>query len=1148
MSCKYTIENITNAIGALVEKGFTEDADKLYNAIVNNVQLSDHFHANPNSTSQLNSTLVAADIDKSKTIQWLTNSVNKWVASNAAVADFDKFMNSLGAKKEGWQSVVALLYTTERVPVIGKDGVVKIGKTKTKTSLDENVAKAIGVVSADWVANTLEPMMAEHRSDVDIRKLLGLDKKAVITPEIRKSVANIDTFYTSAANELGNRIYRLLGIKANSNSEHINNSNIEASLKTELGMLAIAGMESSGLITVQDVTYKKGKETKKAKAIKVAEPHRYSDGTDTTIGLKLEGVSKDILLSSRMKNGAGKTLSRINEVVEGKKTKHGVYTSKLLAVPTDDEIVNDGPTGEYLGDVVAQETKDAVKNQSSTAYKFRKGFKQLVDALQTIGDEKASVLQRVLGYADPREVIDVRTDSVKGKNRQIQETIDYLDEAYSDIGTDTAMYARWKAITNNRFMIDSNKLNWQDKKLHRYSVYHTASKVDTPVKRQLFHLMLAQAFDLPIDKKTAESILGKDGVEDGSLIHNVISKIQEVVENATVATSLEAYMSQEGKELSDYQKDVQAVMTYITKIDKGTTNDAEKSLLGALNGEPEHLLSGVSELLQYMAAGNAGEVYETTGMIETDAITSGYGIKNMQFPIILDGYGNIDTEKTLKELEKVGVFTEDSKYASYGHRVEGKEKDSYEEPAEALAKRVNELGEKIPEAFIRLIDPKVKFNEDGTIETFSRSLMKSPFMVLNYGAGISSITDAVAKETVNNLYKLVEKYHNNPNNDVLKQLVEIEKFIGTKDSIAKRVRDNAKGFKLTDNELNAIYSKVLVQKDKKRTKTFGNALENEFQAKYGHFIDLVKLTNESLTAQFKVARVILDERIQARYERLLEKYKDKSLVPPITKKEITEIVQELKDRFPVLDSALTTADGKPAPILIAKTEKASYEGEGDVELLGNTAKSGGLRTKSDSKRSEMTSAAMEVYKLVQAYSSGAVVPIHFFDSAVQSIVLNKYKALGVHDANYFTLDDVISGTKYYNENWYELNKEYSLMDAMVKAFEGTFKDNSPEVLNAIKELEKDPANNKKVKDGTIYFGELVKQMGEDLANTQKKVQKGREFLYSQKLRVEHAYFPTVSGESAAYVANAKADSKANDDTINPVKHATDTVAKNNAKC
>ena len=1101
MSCKITVDNVLKAVTVL-SKTNRKAAVELYDTIANKAMVGDYFNTNSNSTSLLGSEKADVAMTDS-TVNYLNESMGKWVSSKwKAGSANDKFVAKLGSTVNGLQSVVTMFARTEDQKTY--DSEYGVYRTKLVRTLDKNVQDAIAVVSADWLANTLDPMMAEHRSDDDVRALLKLEKKATVTPDMRKEVSEFDMFYVGAVNDLGGKIYKLLGLKAKPNSEHINNGNVEATMKTELGMLALKGMEQAGVITTDKETkYKIDKKERTAHTIKVTTRVNTKGGNDVTIAV-----------NNKSMEGEAKGLERIHDTISGHKDKHGVFTSKSLAVPKREDIKNDGITGEMLDDVVSEDHKDAIEFQSGTEYKFREAYTNAVKALlATDRDEETgvSLLHRVMGYTHPTNVIGIRRDSVKGKNRQIKETIDYLTEAQQDIG-DGGMYAKWKVITNNRFMIDSNKLNWQDKKLHRYSVYHTATEVPADgVKAKLFDLMLAQAFDMPVDKRTADRILhGKDGGIQKLKAELLKQRKRHVVEYS----SAEEYAKSE-----EFAEDTVALVEYIV--------DKHNGMLG----EPEHMLSGVTELLQYNAAMENEWSYKTTAMIETDAITSGYGIKNMQFPML--GISSV-----LKELEKVGVFNDKSKHSSYGERAqEDSTNDSYEEPAQDTADKMKETKVETNTSFLRLIDPKAKFDKDGLLKSFSRSLMKQPFMVLNYGSGISSIINAVAKEAVNNLYKLADEYHYSVKTDVgkkkdfdrrdeiLKELTEISNYLNLDiqsgerpvRNLAGALMENPEGFELTDNEVKAITSKVLPGKKGEKL-TFGNSLTYVFNSKYKHFIELVKTTNETMTMQFNVARVMLDRKIANRYEELLGKYGDASLVPPISSAEIKEMVQGMQDKFPVLESALLTADGKPAPILIAKKDKANYKGEGDVELLGNVSKDARIHEVNG-----MTSAATEVYKLVEAYSSGAVVPIHFFDGAVQARVLKTMKSLGVHDANYFTLDTVMEGTKLYNKEWLELNREYSLMGAMVDSFRGTFGEDTKELRDTLVEMMKDPKNSEYDKESNeiVTFMDDVVEQAAMLKNQAEAVAKRRKALFENSLKVEHAYFPAVDGESVTYVSEGK---------------------------
>ncbi len=1130
---KLTASNILDAISEVMttaRKKYKEDSPELMKAqeamnrvraaVAKEVRLDDLFEQNLNNTSQLDVVVAAEPI-----VNAIQKNLQEWMkkmVSGSNIQGYDTFVNRLDQTGKGFQSVVELLFTK------GKDGY----------ELDEHAVKAIGIVGADWLANKLEPELAEHRTDDAIKTMLGLDRKEIVTPDMREEVSQFDTLYNHSVNRMGSQIYQLLGLKAKKGGDHIAGKRIEATMKTELGILAMKAIEYSKdkehppIVTTGVASYTiNGTKYENVHVVKTNKV--YDKNGDALIVVKGQSVKSE-----------AKALDKLSKDAAGTKAKRGVYTSRLLAVPTDDEIVNDGITG-MLGNVVSEDHKVADKKQSGTGNKLRKGYGIAVAKLAGDG-----VLQKAMGFVPESDTIDVLKPSSRGRNRQIEETIDYLQEAIKEFGYDTTLFAKWKVITNNRFMIDSNELNWQDKKLHRFAVTPTETNdgkpisvlVNTDLKHKLFHMMLAQAFDLPIDKREATIILEGGEVlnKDEKSIYTVINEV-----NKHIGKLNKEELQAKGINSLDEYLDSKLFTEQVEKAFILITNEYNDS-------EPEHALSGIVELLRYNVAKELNEAFYTDALIETDAITSGYGIKNMQMPVIVNKDGSVNKEATLAEMEKVGVFdvtpkTEKEKKrikegkeeekvvpASYGKRVQDGKLDSYQDPAQGVAKRIAKEKIDVPRALMDIIDPKAIYNESDKLVSLSRAFMKNPFMVLNYGAGMTTINTAITRNAVNNLYLLVNKLYQIRILGAKGPLLEAEKVKANElETSIKRVFDaigvpldtnrlevnNLKTFKLTNTELNKIYTKLMPASEDK-PQTIGNAVEKEFDSKYGHFIKLVNLTNETLTMQFKVAKEMLDQKIRDRFKDLTTKYGNEQLVPPISREEMMTMVQELKDVFPVLDSALKMADGKPAPILIAKKKAVTSE-DAAVELLGNTTATGAVKHASSTvfgkKYRTVTNAAIEVYKLVEAYSSGAVVPIHFFDGGVQAKVLSEYTALGVHDANFFTLDDVINGTKFYNENWYEMNKSYSLMDSMMKAFNGTFGKDSKALRDAIEAVVSNPANNSKdIKGNTVTFLDGVIAKSKELEAAMKKVNAGREFVYSRDLRIEHSYFPEVDGSSAAY--------------------------------
>jgi len=410
--------------------------------------------------------------------------------------------------------------------------------------------------------------------------------------------------------------------------------------------------------------------------------------------------------------------------------------------------------------------------------------------------------------------------------------------------------------------------------------------------------------------------------------------------------------------------------------------------------------------------------------------------------------------------------------------------------------------------------------------------MKNPFMVLNYGSAIQSIVDSVVKHTSEELYSKINEYYKakhsseadvnyNPKVDKLyEELVQIENDLN-RPLDSKKINIKAqidspiflKSGRLKLENVDEVLSNYL-QTTKKGNETFGDALRLVFESKYGEFIKLTKTTNELLTFQFRIAKKVLDKRIKQRYENKITDIvgKDASkkdrenaskLVAPISEKEMYKMVQELSDLFPVLNSALNTKDGKPAPILIAGKDRVF--GKDDVEMLGNIANTGGLRIKG----MVVQHGAVAIYKLVEAYSAGAVIPIHFFDGSVQAKLLKKMTALGVHDANFFGIGSVVDGTKLYNEIWTELNKEYHLIHELMQSVVRTFKSDkidNTELNEVLKELNDEYSEKNPITGEMKWYKDTIQEQITSLADTEKRAEEARAKIFAKELYIEHAYF------------------------------------------
>ena len=1032
MNCKVTTENIIEAVNKLAVGGNKPKAVELMSLLQKTTGMDNHFETDMNSGSKLAE--YVGNTEKTKAVELLSSMLDKTAENLVIQTAYDTSLNGFKSENDsnyqGWQSVIVYL--------------MENGK------LNEAAKQAMALVGAEWLANDATETLAVHRDDSATKALLGVDKNSTLTQEQRESVKDIDGLVNKTANQLGAKVYKLLGIKAKKDIELVNNSRIADTLKTELGLMVLKALEKNGTIELvkdKEVSVKRnGKAvTEKWNTYKVLHVDNgriwIDDGAQA-----VDTVQEKVELSKQL------------ESAEGEGSVRGIYLTKEQAVPKDSEIVNEGPTGKVSE--VSAKHKEAVKKQSGTANWLNKGY---VKTLQKL-DADGKYLRKLLGYTDPAKVLKIREVAVKGKNQMIDKAIEDLNYVVDAVGYGTKMYGRWKVITNNRFMLDSNTFNWQDKKLHRYAVDRGASTVSTDMKdtnSKLFMLALAQAFDMKVDKQRLSTTLKE--------INDLVTELHNEVEFSDTSKSLEEYHDSE-----EYTDNVRGVIDALAA--KGH------------DGEIEHMLRGATELVNLMYMQEKGEsTYDTGMMIETDAITSGYAIKGIQFPLYADANGKPYTiEQIVEEIQKVGVFEGEG---NYGDRVEGGAEDAYETPAGVLSKKLNGA----PEAIVKLLDPKMEVVK-GKVKV-SRAFMKQPFMTLNYGSGVKGIIDDAVSSAEENFYGLVQDYvitrkvyldgglSKEERSKLLAKGQKLAKELsntatsvfGKNSSIVDRAKSNGLGFKLTKKE-QARLQDVLYKVIKK-------PLEDTLKDEYKHFIDLSGTLNKSFQLRFQLAKNMIDSKIEEEFSKRVDKAGgNKNLVPPLNRKDMEKILEEVHDVLPVFKTPLDKKDGDKAEGLIAKLERVSFESKGAV---GNVATTGKVDVKGA--KSKLKNAALEVYELVESATGGAVLPIHFFDGSIQAEVLSKYNALGVHDANYGLLDDIADITKYYNEKFYELNKSYSLAKEVLDGMLTSIEKADEKALNSVKKKE--------------LIGNL-----EEVARVYEAAKANREKLFSKELTIQHAYF------------------------------------------
>ena len=842
--------------------------------------------------------------------------------------------------------------------------------------LNADVKNAIALGFTDWLGTMAAPMRAEVRSEADTNILIGLDSKAKSTAEERARVINIDGTIPNAANALGAAIWDYLGLKAKRSTETVNRDLMQANMKTELGLLAMMAAEEAGLVEI-------------TKGVLQTDLFGYTAPEGATIATyKITSNVQDGKLKDEKPNTVTGNGVISSNIVEGSKDiaenilntnvrlSTGIYWSAEETKVDRDSIVNEGLTGE-LGATTTEMQKDAIEKQNSDGRVFNNRF---TDGLKALG---AEYFEKIMGYTYDVDTTVHKEDraATHGKNLGIRDQLKYYQEALleSEKRNNTPMFAKWYIMSNNRFGIKSNTFNWQDKKLHRHSVEKRKVEIaKDSAEEQVFLLAIAQSMDIGVDKIPFEKSMEK--------LKKVTDALDKILEAAPA----------DGK--------VKAGFEYM--VSKGMT------------GEPELALLGLVEYIAYKEARDTGTPFSSGMTIETDAITSGYILKILQMPVFTDA-GNLDMDKVYRELARGGVLKENEKQA-YGEWRDTKgNKDSYEVPAELLTTALKAtMSDPVNTHKVNVV---MSLLGENLTKGISRGFMKNPFMTLNYGSAIRTIIENKVRIAEANIYKLLTEAHISTN--ARQELVHIMEVAGVPAGIVTKLKQAHKDRTMLEFDMGT--KNIQLIKDVV-TEVLKDPLTATFEEQYGDFIKATATINSSFQMMFRAAEPMIKARMDAKLEELGAYIDGKPR--SLTNSEIKEIMTDLVKVLPVFKMAF--ADNNSNVGIIAKRGKGQYDVSEDTndQAQGTIYGVGNGNT---------ISASTTLYKMVESYTGGAPITVHFMDAMIQAAVLSKIESIGVHDANILDVLNAIPGTKAYNEAVAKLAETYSLTTEILSSMNDT---------------------------------------------------------------------------------------------------------------
>lgn len=839
----------------------------------------------------------------------------------------------------------------------------------TKGEVNENVAVAMEAALTEYIA--MGSVNLGAKTEADVARLLGLMPNQKPDSKQMSAFRNAGNYTKNVADDIGKAVLSSLGLKRNENIPQ----ELYGKLVADLGNMAIELGKEQGVLNTHSMDLKTHNElTGKGTSDDI--------GIGTTVPfVRFTPMGKDMVDKYKLDHDRFKEALHLED--------NFVKGPHSTARKTADKKIRNNPITEQPDD--GQAVLKVLREE--------KYVKQDAVVNYITDPENRDVIKYHMGWkseAEMKKMSFYSRESQEAKNTEIERSIEFLETTELD-----EMYFEWFYSKNGRYMMDSNTLNPQTDKLHRFAIVPDNHKVDLDLSidehNKLFLTALAQALNLSTDKKSTKEVLayGQNMLERGS----------------------------------------EALMEDLKKMD----------------GKAEHIshyLQGVEAIRQYE---KHGDKFTTHLSMESDAVTSGFGLKLLQLPILADKDGEMSViEKTIEWLRKTGIFVGETvesmndmvsmddfldSYETLAGEVKPDEvkEENYPEQGEgakkwkpwtAVVKYDNHISHKAFTAVLPTVD------ENGDVSKELRTLFKDPFMTFNYSRGISSIKNGLGYIIADGL---IDKFvSGNMSKAEALLLADLKAVYGT--NLVKDLQTKEPtSIKANNNSMPDMYTYLA----KMGTNTYGHLAAKSLNENFKAFNEANEVINEAFNDMF----------LQYNEKYLIERDKiETEKGRGITKAEDDALIVSLRDTFPLIKGPYS-AENYSDSIAIYDSENVSSK---NLEATYGT-----VSTKlADGKDKKVQS---KIRQLKASLKGGSVIPIHYIDAA---IIGNTIKAnpgtLGIHDAIIPNLLATKKVVQDYNRDVIEVNRDYSVVGAILESYRRVIGENGTDeqkaTLTSLQEL------------------------------------------------------------------------------------------------
>lgn len=946
-------------------------------------------------------------------------------------------------------------------------------------SINEVVALALRAALVESVSYDDVMFSKTWKTKDDVARMLGRDGPNDVSYELWSLVKDKGVMYDTIANSLGAKVTSLLGISEKSTSTDVQNF---ARLQADLGAAAIHMGISEGMLE-----FTKGDDGKDG--IPGKEFFSALEEEASTEGARINFISfvNETDAMNKLNSDRANILSEA--IPELGSDRDAPY---LEGVPK--EVVNkrlNNIHNDTLGIKPSKTHKKVLKKLMDTEWSLDRGL-----ALEVLANKDAVLKSAGYVNEDSPEFDLLSYDSKesqKGKNRKALEDMQALEDMVKagEAGKDTSLWYEWYVTKNQRFMMASNTVSpMNEKQYHRWIVQPKEMKLNYIVSK------VGRGFKAEVNgKNTINEVRYALGQGLGLAVDKVSTKNIKDFGNAV--------LNMEVEQLNDMKKELLAGNEY--------------SINDKFTAEVEHI-GQMLLAVDFLIKAKEGKPFSSSLSAEFDAVTSGFGLKLMQMPILgkLNDYlkkvgislpskmgknpasmndliakkGFLDSYKTLAS--EVDVKSKYKNFISI--------KEDLADKFDKGSKKAREVLEVTKDGLNRSMWASLKavLPETGTdtVSNEMRALFKDPFMTFNYSRSIGNIKQGLAGNIVSGLVDKMITNKNGKYDSLLRGLAMATQGSSQPNAIANTVK-MLKEKPTEDIKLAGSNVTIKEYLESFVVATYGAEVDRVFNEEFGEFI----AAQEDITNAFKYAFEVFD----VMYEDKVDRFR--KLNNRLNTEDKKSIINDLMEVFPLISGPaseefktnfeyryLTAKDGEVAPgftdgsIAIFK-DKNVASGSDVLQTSFKTAE--GIKNRNlNPKVKGVTSTGV----------AGTVLPIHAIDAYILAqTYLNGESMQIIHDAIIPKLDVAMESVKEYNKQVNEANRNYSFVSGvneMVNRVTYAIKDVDESLLDKIhsKVITRKPVGWDKDTDFTVRDLERITLVTiQDLNN---RVQNGRAELFN----------------------------------------------------